>query len=414
MTKDVNDESAGWDNIKISAHINCSTPMTGTNHPPSCVPSLQIHSEDFEDEDLTGWTNGVIEGSTGFTTFLGRYGKSNSGPGKDPFKTFGGIPRHATSVTFQFHFYEIDGWDMPDQAVLVVNDKSLDLGNFEEHLDENNRSATAHGMKFQLVSEGPPAHIGFNSEMKDQKHLITVTIPSSFYEIGGELNVMFQVRTTADNIDSESAGWDDIKITAHFNCPSLAPTTSSPTNCLPSRELYNEDFEDNGLTGWTNGVLQYSTEFTTFLGRYGNNNSGPGKDPYKTYRIPSDATSIILEFNFYELDSWDGRYEADQAILVVNNKSLSLGRFDMYDNENGRNGSAHYMTFELSSEADPFNIGFGSFFDQKHLVKVTIPSNFYEETGEITIMFQTRLSESMLDDESAGWDNIKITASFRC
>ena len=68
-----------------------------------CVPVEVIHTEDFEDGSLSGWTNGKIDFDPGFTKFLGRFIKGD----KMPLKTFK-APKEAAFVELEFDFYEID------------------------------------------------------------------------------------------------------------------------------------------------------------------------------------------------------------------------------------------------------------------------------------------------------------------
>uniref|UniRef100_A0A6U1R7N9 Uncharacterized protein n=1 Tax=Cyclophora tenuis TaxID=216820 RepID=A0A6U1R7N9_CYCTE len=221
-TPDINDESGGFDNIKITAKFNCVTPTANPTlrpTPAGCTPELLIHSENFEDGSLVGWTNGKIESAPTFTKFLGRYGKSNSGPGKDPFKYYTDIPRNAASVELKFDFYEIDSWDARhrDYACVVVDGKLIDLGRFDMNVNEDGRTGSRHGMTFKIDSKAPPRHIGFNGRFLDQIHCVTVTIPPSFYA-DGRLKIMFQVRLNTPDINDESGGFDNIRITANFNC----------------------------------------------------------------------------------------------------------------------------------------------------------------------------------------------------
>ena len=276
-------------------------------------------------------------------------------------------------------------------------------------------------MTFSLRSQAAPSNIGFSS-FKDQIHHIKVTIPSTYFELDGELKILFQVRVDTTDINNESGGFDNIKITAKFDCrtpnpirrptrnPTLRPT---PRGCVPSFEVYQETFEDGSLFGWSNGRLEFATEFTMFLGRYGKSNSGPGKDPFKVYEdIPRNADSVELEFDFYEIDSWEG--SNDSVSVLVDEEELMLGTFDQLGNELGRTGGSRGMTFRIRSQSAPRNIGFGSFRDQIHRVTVTIPRTYYARDGELKIMFQVRVDATDVNDESGGFDNIKITAKFNC
>ena len=377
--------------------------------PRGCVPSYQIYRETFEDGLLLGWRNGRLESAPHFTKFLGRYGRINSGPGKDPFKTYEGIPRNAQSVVLEFNFYEIDSWDAAqrDYVCVAIDGRQIDLGRFDLNQNENGRTGSRHGMTFRIRSQAAPRNIGFNSRWKDQIHHVTVTIPRSYYQSDGRIQVMFQVRLDESDINNESAGFDNIKITAKFNCNG---------GCVPSRVVYNtETFENGRSDGWRNGRIESAPTFTKFLGRYGRLNSGPGKDPVKTYsNFPRDAAHVVLEFDFYEIDSWDASHR-DYVCVAIDGKQIDLGRFDLNANENGRRGSRHGMSFLIQSRTTPRNIGFNSRWkDQIHHIIVTIPRSYYQHDGRLTLMFQVRLNESDINNESAGFDNIKFTAKFNC
>ena len=147
-----------------------------------CVPSRQVAYENFENGSLYGWTNGKIASAPVFTKFLGRYGKHDRYP-RDPYKTFGNIPRNADYVEFKFDFYEIDSWDAShgDYLCVVFDGKQVDLGRFDTHQNENGRSATRQGISFRIQSQAAPRNIGFNSRWKDQIHHVTMRIPNRFF-----------------------------------------------------------------------------------------------------------------------------------------------------------------------------------------------------------------------------------------
>ena len=387
-----------------------STPMPtpGPTH-STCEPSVVVHTETFEDGSLAGWNNGSVDYSPGFTKFLGRYGKSNSGPGSDPFKVYRGFPKKAAKVELEFDFYEIDSWDAShgDHFCVVVDHKRLYFGRFDLDVNENGRTGRSHGMTFRIESRNGPRHIGFNSRWKDQIHHVRVTIPKGYYKNDGRLKLMFQVRLNEQDLNNESAGFDNIKFTALFNCDEM---------CSTQRVIHDtETFENGRATGWQNGRIEYAPVFTKFLGRYGHHNSGPGKDPFKYYsNFPTDAPLVVLDYDFYEIDSWDISH-ADCAYIVINDRRVALGTFGTYSNEDGRFGSQHGVSFRIQSRATPRNIGFNPRWkDQIHHVTVNIPRTFYQADGRLKLMFQVRLNESDIDNESGGYDNIRFTARYDC
>ena len=145
------------------------------------------------------------------------YGKRDYG--KFPVKTFS-VPKNAKNVIFNFDFYEIDSWDKKDKDYLcvVIDGKMVDIGTFDRRHNENGRSATRHGVYFKINSQSPPRSIGFNRKWKDQIHHVTMRIPNRFFKSDGKLKIEFQARVNQPDINDESAGFDNIKLTAEFNC----------------------------------------------------------------------------------------------------------------------------------------------------------------------------------------------------
>ena len=206
----LSDESAGFDNIRITAKFECG-----------CNPSKVVQPKiTFENGSTSGFTNGIIDYDPGFTKFLGRYGKNNAGPGKDPFRYFSNIPKDADHVILEFDFYEIDSWDYShkDYLCVAIDHRTADLGRFDTHQNENGRSRSPGGIYFKIVSQAPPRNIGFNDRWKDQIHHITMKIPNRFFKNDGRIKVVFMPRLNEPDINNESAGFDNIMLTAKFDC----------------------------------------------------------------------------------------------------------------------------------------------------------------------------------------------------
>ena len=86
--------------------------------------------------------------------------------------------------------------------------------------------------------------------------------------------------------ENESAGYDNFRITSHHDC--------GP--CVPETVLISENFEDRWIDGWMNAKLDFSENFTYFLGRYdvASNRTDVLLDPVKVFRVPATATSSDL------------------------------------------------------------------------------------------------------------------------
>ena len=92
----------------------------------------------------------------------------------------------------------------------------------------------------------------------------------------------------------DSGGVSDLELCSPYK---VYPTCEK-VRCLPEETVFEEDFEDKELIGWTNGKLDFDPGFTNFLGRY----ISSDLDPIKTFTVPKDADYITLSFDFYEID----------------------------------------------------------------------------------------------------------------
>ena len=369
----------------------CSTPLVA-----GCNPRI-ISYEDFEAGDVTGWTNGKTTSASGFTRFLGRYGSADKN--KNPYKTYT-VPKDASEIKFEFDFLKIDTWDGHDNDSLhvVFNGKVVNLGVFRNGYDEGGRTGSSHGINHVLEAKTVAnKNIGFRAN-SDQILHVTMYVPSSFFQSDGKLKVEFRT-TLTQKLSDESAGFDNIKVTAKYDCADY---------CVHTSTVSFEDFEDGMTPGWINGRTEKQGAFTEFLGRYGNGMPSPRK----TYTVPQDADTVELSFDFYEIDSWD-KSQYDKFLVRIDDKTVNIGKFDLTTNEDGRSWKVHGVSYSLKSAGAPSNIGFGRWVDQIHHVTMLIPKSFFEVDGKLEIEFQTTLSES-IDNESAGFDNIKVTAKYDC
>ena len=360
--------------------------------------------EDFESGSLTGWNNGRLDSSSGFTQFLGRFAKNEP----DPWKYYRDIPTDALYVTLMFDFYEIDAWDKDDQDCLyvLIDGNRVNFGIFDQHRDDGPRSGSEHGITWSIGNSASPTNIGFSSS-KDQKHSVTMRIPSSLFS-DGKIKLQFDTRVTSTNKNHESAGFDNIKWVARINCPG-APTPS-PLPCPSPRYFPTETFSSD-THGWRNARRDTGGGFGTFLGRYAHGDP----IPYKDYTgIPTSVDKVRFMVDFYEIDSWDlsSPNGPDCIYIWVDDTRLFLGYFGSSNNEGNRSGSKDGITWESSALDTPKQIGFGSAYDQKHTIKVFIPPSFYAD-GKIRIRLQTVVNGNK-HDESSGWDNIKLAYLYFC
>ncbi|MEM7375812.1 MAG: hypothetical protein AAF587_44890, partial [Bacteroidota bacterium] len=155
-----------------------------------------------------------------YGSFLGRYGKGRNPPSKN-FN----IPEGLDYVTVEFLFYEIDQWESTDEAIVVVGTKQLPMGEFSVQETDANRAKVyeSEGIEFSRTAQGPASNIGFSSR-KDQVHNVTLKVPSSYYKSSNSLPIGF-IFNLKDELENESAGIDQLKITGHKYCaPGPVPT----------------------------------------------------------------------------------------------------------------------------------------------------------------------------------------------
>ena len=206
----------------------------------------------------------------------------------------------------------------------------------------------------------------------------------------------------------------------HPNDPPKPPADDkSRSGCGAGTVLETNDFEgDKALDGWTNGKLDYDHGFTRFLGRF----VGEDSDPQKKFEVPKDAEHAVLSFDFYEIDSWNGVFDNSQDALYVyiNHEEVYIGTFKVTEDEGSWYAtSAGGIRMDRKSQGPPRHIGFRNdgldvFKDQIHHVELKIPSSFYAADGHFTLRIDTRITAKNIHDESAGFDNFKLTAFGTC
>ena len=411
-------------------HLTFCPPTTPAPSPRptiarGCVPSKKVHVDDFEGPNpLQGWVNGRIDFDPGFTKFLGRFIKHDAVPSKDYL-----VNPQADSVVVEFDFYEIDSWNGangarrasgPDRIYPKIDGEELDIGIFRVLHDEGTRNGTSpNGISWMSRSQRRAGPIGFGEGRFnfDQIHHITAVVPKRFYEDDGLIKVSFRIQVTATSVNDESAGYDNIVITEEYICDATVRPTPSPA-CQPTIVGSEEDFQDRSLAGWTNGKLASNPGFTTFLGRFVKGDP----DPFKTYHVETNAYAVVVEFDFYEIDSWNSGFihGRDKLFVSIDGEVLDLGIFNNKRDEGVKQSSTpNGIVWERRSQGPPSYIGFRGiektyFRDQIHHVTATVPPLFFRRDGQLTLTFQTRVTATRETDESSGFDNIVVTSKFDC
>ena len=148
--------------------------------------------------------------------------------------------------------------------------------------------------------------------------------------------------------------------------------------------------------------------FTTFLGRYGKGMASP----YRTFDVPAAAAWVVIEFDFYESDSWKVN-SSDKAYAWMGGTKISLGSITndvMYTILKGSNANV-----EKHSLGAPAHLGFNpNATDQKHHVKLELAkaTGMYDN-GKFRLKLEVD-TDGVLANESGGWDNFKISIKSDC
>ncbi|MCY2983755.1 MAG: Ig-like domain-containing protein, partial [Planctomycetota bacterium] len=162
-----------------------------------------------------------------------------------------------------------------------------------------------------------------------------------------------------------------------------------------AKPIITENF-NNGASGWNVNTNEGAgSEFTGFLGRFGGTNGQQGV--FKSFPAPAGVTSVVVEFDFYEIDSWDG--EAFQ--VFGNDKLIASDTFQSVDRGIDQ-GNANSVAVNKEIR----NMGFSGFEDQKHHYRVVVPV----ENGQVKLGFGSTLNQSIAD-ESWAIDNLVIASN---
>jgi hypothetical protein len=355
--------------------------------------------EDFE-EDLIGWNRqNTFSGGSEATTFLGKWG-SGSGAIDYVNKTFDfGSENANKAITIKFDFYEIDSWD--DEIFYVyINGIRHNLSNFPGDIYINGQLQNTTAKKFELNRDDGGSSLvvtGSSWSGDEEKHQITIntTLAST-----GSVRLGFSSNLN-ENQSNESWGVDNIEI------------FRSSDNKL----LEKNDFEP--VSGWSNTTTTAIADngdttqvpATSFLGRfpvsYSNGN------PYiltKTYTFPGYPNyEIDIEFDFYEIDTWDGeRFE-----FYANNELLAVDHFVMDGQQYLKDSNITGINLQDNIRPET-----GYVSDQTYRYKIRTKLN---SNAQVTLKFQTNLEftdpkyanywskfDEGVNNESWGIDNVKI------
>jgi hypothetical protein len=395
---------------------------------------IQEVDEDFEstENDIDGWNRtNTYYGGTQATTFLGRYASgSDSTDYLDKTYDFGSKNKNK-NITISLDFYEIDSWD-DEYFRVYINGSNKFEKRYQHGRDDGGTPLVVSGS------------YGWGDE---EKHQISI---STKLNSSGKVRLGFSSSLNSDVTD-ESWGVDNIEIKTSSQILSKSDFEPKDTGWTETgwKDYYGADITtitslpDNGETS--------RTPATTYLGKfpiiYGDcerdiyytykdgNTTSTTKickeslvTPYvvtNTYSFPGYANyEIEIEFDFYEIDSWDGeRFEfyANGELLAVDHFVKDNHQFLIDSNITGtplqhnigNNGNENPQTYryKLRTKLDSngnVTLKFQTTLEFKGNADATNPPSRYDSNGEpIYGNFWSKFNEG-IDNESWGIDNVKI------
>lgn len=151
--------------------------------------------------------------------------------------------------------------------------------------------------------------------------------------------------------------------------------------------------------------------FTSFLGRY----NDPDATPSKSFQIEQTSEFVLVEFRFYEIDSWDGDSDAhgkDKFNIIVSGdvtETVDIGFFSHGASEIYSGSTIEGIVWASHHIDDSSDRGFDSYNDQKHLVTLKIPPSFFSSGGKIALDFRFIVNELSGFNEAGGIDDFLLT-----
>jgi len=159
--------------------------------------------------------------------------------------------------------------------------------------------------------------------------------------------------------------------------------------------IANENFE-GGATGWSDNTTTIGNAAlgnVEFLGRFGG--TGGAQTIFKTFALSGSQTQVTINFDFFEIDSWDG----ESFLVFVDDGLVINDPFSFGSNDNPASA------VQLSGAPAP--LGFLGFVDQTFRYTIV-----FATTGtSLKLGFGSTLDQS-ITDESFGIDNVLIRSNF--
>ena len=341
---------------------------------------------------------------------------------------FSGIDKSSAELNFQSIGNADTLGAYVDAVKLVgISSSSTEINNsiFDDITISDVDDTNLEGASIALVNyqEGDSINIG------DLPDGITANIVGASVELSGTASIAdyesalksLTFETTSSDSSSREFVFSVFDGDKHSEAQSI--TIEVSPNQTVSGVLVEEDFE-GGATGWSDNITtNLGGELTEFLGRFGGTDGKEGVSKTFNLGIENAGKIVDIEFDMFELDSWDGsndfnRIAEDGKIesfqVFVNGSKMADDEYDAFTSDeigNSKDDSdGGKQVGNLSYDA---NGGWGDKDSDRanneeihhYVVQARVDAN-----GEVKLGFGSTLNQE-IDDESFGIDNIKISHS---
>jgi hypothetical protein len=141
-----------------------------------------------------------------------------------------------------------------------------------------------------------------------------------------------------------------------------------------------EDFEHGNDHSWTDQRVAQSEFFTSFLGRFGQEEDG--NDAFtqtsKAYHVPPEAGSVEITFDFFEIDLW---CHCDHLTIMICNQTVDMGTFSQSGADNQSGVTPADIEWWRRAQTRNDDLGYSRYRDGVHQMGLIIPQDCYAPKG---------------------------------
>jgi hypothetical protein len=353
------------------------------------TPFSDVITDELFSNAAIDWTLPQTETDSSGNAYLGGIGKTSDVI--DTANTYR-LRQGTEQAVIEFDFLEVDSWDN-ERFRISINGRVVDLGQFSWRNDEGAGSFNAgNGITVEKTAAVDISGYGRSGRRwrdNDNLHHFRITVDNP----GEALQVGFG-STLNQSVSDESWGVDNFLITADgFRIVGDEFSTN----------VESDDFAA-GVAAWTVPQIATDDSGNPYLGGFGKQN---GVDTERVFQLPKDTETVVVEFDFLEIDSWND----EEFFIEINDQRIKLGEFDWRDDEEGTAFQVGDGIFvQKSAAVDISGIGANSnniawHNDNLHHFRIIVT----DPGSHLKLGFDANLSAGA-DNESWGVDNLSIDA----